>query len=476
MSARPELAAGHDRRWWTLSVLCAGVFMVVIDRTIVNVALPSIRVELGFSEVSLIWVVNAYLLTFAGFLLLAGRAGDLSGQRRFFLIGVAVFTLASCGCGTANSQWLLIAARAIQGLGSAIVMASSLSLIANLFREACDRAKAMGIYGFVYGAGQIFGVLLGGVVVSAVNWHWIFLINIPVGVLVLAFFALSSTGYVEHLKPGGFDIAGAASITAFSLLAVYGILNGNMTGWASAQTLGIAAGALSSLLLFLFIEAHTRAPLVPLRILRLRNLAVANTVNVLSSAAVSSWFVICALYLQYVLGLDPERVGLALLPAQLTLAASSLGLSAKLVIRFGIRGPLTTGLMLIATSLLIFALAPTSGSLAIDLLPGMLLMGLGTGMAFTPLSLAALADVTPTESGLASGVLNTVGLLGGAVGLATLASVAASKTSHTLASGASLSIALDSGYRAAFFDGAMLALIAAIVSGTLLRGGKAAPA
>src|SRR6266566_2196306 len=328
-------SARTSGRWLALMVLCLGALMIVLDTTIVNVALPSIRVDLGFSETSLAWVVNAYLLTFGGFLLLGGRLGDLFGPRRLFLIGITLFALASLACGLATTQGFLITARGIQGLGGAIVSAVALSLVMNLFPEPAERAKAMGVYGFVSAGGGSIGVLLGGVLTNALNWHWVFLVNLPVGVAVVALSLVLLPPGHGPAPAARLDIAGALTVTSSLMLAVYAIVNGNQAGWTSTQTLGLLAGAVVLLALFLTIEARVSSPLIPLRLFRLRNVATANVVGVLWAAAMFAWFFLSALYLQSVLGYSPLQVGLAFLPANLIMGAFSLGLSAKLVMRFG---------------------------------------------------------------------------------------------------------------------------------------------
>src|SRR3989440_5543305 len=411
-------------RWLALIVLYLGALMIVLDTTIVNVALPSIRASLGFSETSLAWVVNAYLLTFGGFLLLGGRLGDLFGQRRLFLIGITLFTLASLACGLATTQGFLVTARAIQGIGGAVVSAVALSLVMNLFTEPAERAKAMGLYGFVAAGGGSIGVLLGGILTNVLNWHWIFLVNLPVGVAVFALSLVLLPGNRGQASAGRLDIAGAVTVTASLMLAVYAIVNGNDAGWTSGRTIGLLVAAAALLALFLGIEARVRAPLMPLSLFRRRNVATANVVGVLWTAAMFAWFFLSALYLQLVLGYSPLQVGLAFLPANVIMGAFSLGLSAKLVTRFGTRLPILVGLLLAAVGLGLFARAPVGGDFATDVLPGMILLGLGAGMAFNPVLLAALSDVAPQDSGLASGVVNTSFMMGGAIGLAILASLA----------------------------------------------------
>jgi EmrB/QacA subfamily drug resistance transporter len=463
------------KRWLALYILCLGVLMIVLDTTIVNVALPSIRTDLHFSETTLVWVVNAYMLTFGGFLLLGGRLGDFFGYRRLFLAGIGLFTLASVACGLANTQSMLVAARAVQGLGGAVVSAVSLSLIMNLFTGPAERARAMGIYGFVCAGGGSIGVLLGGLLTSAFSWHWIFLVNVPIGVAVYALclrLLPASSG-----QPGShLDFAGAATVTTSLMFAVYAIVNGNAAGWTSAQSINLLAASAVLLGAFLLIEARVRAPLMPLALFGLRNVATANVVGVLWAAAMFAWFFISALYMQLVLGYTALQVGLGFLPANLIMAAFSLGWSAKLVMRFGLRLPLTAGLAMAAAGLLLFARAPLGGSFLVDILPGMLLLGLGAGIAFNPVLLAAMSDVKPEEAGLASGVVNTSFMMGGALGLAVLASLAEARSQSVLASGADPVAALNSGYHAAFLIGSAFAAAAAVLGAIFLRTGLPTPA
>jgi EmrB/QacA subfamily drug resistance transporter len=463
------MTIADNRRWLALYVLTLGSLMIVLDVTIVNVALPSIREDLGFSETSLAWVVNAYLLTYGGFLLLGGRLGDLYGHRRLFLVGIAVFTVASLLCGLSTTQWMLIGARTVQGLGGAVASAVSLSLMMTLFTEPAERAKAMGIFGFVAAGGGSIGVLLGGVLTDLISWHWIFLVNVPIGALVIALsLRLLPT---ERLQPvsGRLDVAGAVTVTGALIIAVYAIVNGNQNGWTSATTLGLLATSVVVLALFIAIEARVPAPLVPLGLFKHRNITVSNTVGVLWAAAMFAWFFLSALYLQLVLGYSPLQVGLSFLPANLIMGAFSIGLSAKLVMRFGFRKPLATGLLLAAAGLLLFVRAPVDGSFVVDVLPSMILLGFGAGIAFNPVLLAAMSDVEPSESGLASGLVNTSFMMGGALGLAVLASVAASRTHSLRLGGASELSALTGGYHVAFLVGAAFAAAGALIGGTLLR-------
>ena len=464
------------QRWAALAVLCLGVLMIVLDTTIVNVALPSIKADLAFTETSLVWVVNAYMLTFGGFLLLGGRLGDLYGHRRLFLAGITLFTLASLACGMAQSQGLLIAARAVQGLGGAVVSAVSLSLIMNLFTEPGERAKAMGVYGFVCAGGGSIGVLLGGVLTSSLSWHWIFLVNLPIGAAVYALCVMLLPGGKAQGAAGRLDVAGAITVTSSLMLAVYAIVNGNEAGWTSPHSLGLLGAAAVLMAIFLVIESRVAEPLMPLSLFRLRNVAVSNVAGVLWAAAMFAWFFISALYMQRVLNFTPMQVGLAFLPANIIMAVFSLGLSAKLVMRFGIRVPLAGGLLVATAGLALFARAPVDGTMLLDVVPGMVLLGLGAGVAFNPMLLAAMSDVSPSESGLASGVVNTSFMMGGAVGLAVLASLADARTHGLTAAGVALPAALNGGYQLAFVVSAGFALVAGLLGAVLLRPGAQAGA
>jgi EmrB/QacA subfamily drug resistance transporter len=457
------------KRWLALYVLCLGDLMIVLDSTIVNVALPSIRDDLGFSETSLAWVVNAYLLTFGGFLLLGGRLGDLFGHRRLFVYGISLFTAASLACGLATSQWFLVGARAVQGLGGAVVSAVALSLLMLLFTEHGERAKAMGVFGFVLSGGGTAGVLLGGILTDLLSWHWIFLVNVPIGIGVVFLSRRLLPEEQLHPAAGSLDVGGAVSVTGALMLAVYAIVNGNAKGWTSAQTLGLLGGAVALLAVFLIVEARARSPLVRLGLLRLRNFATANALGILMAAGLFATFFFSALYLQLILGYSPLRVGLAYLPSTLVWGATSLMLSDKAVMRFGIKPPLVGGLLIMAAGVLLFARAPVGGSYAVDILPTMLLQGFGAGIGFNPILLAAMGDVGPEEAGLASGVVNTAFMMGGALGLAILAALADSRTGSLAGSGHSHLDALNGGYHLAFLVGALFAIAAAFVGAALLR-------
>jgi EmrB/QacA subfamily drug resistance transporter len=456
-------------RWLALYVLCLGDLMIVLDSSIVNVALPSIQTDLGFSQAALAWVVNAYLLTFGGFLLLSGRFGDLLGNKRVFLGGVVSFTVASVACGMAPSAELLVVGRAVQGLGGAAVSAVALALIMGLFTDPGERAKAMGVFGFVMSGGGAVGVLLGGVLTGLFSWHWIFLVNVPVGVAVwvAARRVLPADGVA--VEKSRLDVGGAVMVTAALMLSVYAIVGGNEVGWTSARTLGLLGGGIVLLAAFVAREARIPHPLVPLRLFALRNVVISQVVGVFWAAAMFAWFFLAAIYLQKVLHYDALQVGLAFIPTSVVMAYCSLRVSDRLVMRFGIRPPLTVGLLLAAASLALFSQAPVAGSFAVDVLPSMLLLGAGAGIAFNPVLLAAMGDVEPHESGLASGVVNTSFMMGGALGLAVLVSISTARTESLLADGTGSVEALNGGLQMAGAAGAVAALLAAVVGGAFLR-------
>ncbi len=468
--AAPSAAHGLSNRirWLAFAVMGIGTLMNVLDTTIANLALTKIGADLGFSQAGLAWVVNAYLLTFGGFLLLAGRMGDLFGPRRVFLVGLAVFTGASLLCGVAHSQVVLIVARAIQGLGAAVVAAVSLSIIMTLFADGPERAKAMGIFAFIASGGGALGAVVGGYITAHFDWHWNFLINIPIGIAVY-FGTMATVPDIKGVKSGRLDVAGAATITSALLLAVYAVVQAKDEGWTSQATLLRFAGAVALVALFIAIEKKVANPLVPLSLFKSRNIVVTNIAGVLWAAAMFAWFFLISLYMQSVLGLDAQTTGLAFVPADAIMAAFSVGLSARMVNKFGIRGPMAVGLLLAAVGLLLFARAPVGGDVWVDVVPGMLILGVGAGMAFNPLFLAAMSDAKPEEAGLASGLVNTSFMMGGALGLAGLASLAASRSAVFTGQGFGPVAALNGGYHAAFVAGAACAIVAALLAGFLLR-------
>jgi EmrB/QacA subfamily drug resistance transporter len=478
MSADAVQAATLDdhRRWWALMVLCLGVLMIVLDATVVNVALPSIREDLKFTENALVWVVNAYMLTFGGSLLLGGRLGDLYGHRRLFLIGITLFTIASLACGVAQTQGLLIAARALQGLGGSIVLAVALALIMNMFPDDAERARATGVYGFVCASGGSIGVLLGGTLTSVLNWRWIFLIDMPIGVAVYALCLSLLPNIRAEVIDGRLDVWGAVTVMMSLALTMYAIVDGNQAGWISAHTLSLLACAVALFAVFLVIEARETMPLLPLGIFKHRNLTISNIVGALWAAGGAAWFFISALYMQLVLGYGPMRVGLVFLPSNLISAAFALGLSAKLVRHCGIKKPLAIGLLLIAIGFALFAGVPVDGGFMMDVLPSMVLFGLGSGAAYSPLLLCGMSDVAPSRSGLASGIINTAWVMGGSLGLAILASVSIACTNDLLASGATTNVAVASGYRVALMLAAACVGTAALLAAVFLRTKIPAPA
>ena len=452
--------ASPRRRWIALVVLCVGVLMIILDSTIVNVALPSIQSDLGFSQSSLAWVVNSYLITFGGFLLLAGRLGDLIGRKRIFMIGLTVFISASLFCGLAQSQGLLIGARFVQGVGGAMTSAVILGMIVTMFPEPREQARAIGVYSFVAAAGASIGLLAGGVLTQAINWHWIFFVNIPIGIAT-ALLAVRLVERDDGIGLGqGADVLGAVLLVSALMLGVYAIVEATDYGWASIHTLGFGFTALALLGAFIVREARTMKPLVPLRIFRSRNTSGANLIAALMVAGMFGMFFLGALYLQRVLGYDAMQIGLAFLPVAVLIGALSLGLSARLNMRFGARATLLPGLGFIFVGLLLFARAPVGASYLSDVLPVMVLLGIGAGLCFPSLMTLAMSDATASDSGLASGLINTTTQVGGALGLAVLATLSTTRTGSLLAAGDSSASALTSGFHLAFVIGAGLVVAA----------------
>jgi EmrB/QacA subfamily drug resistance transporter len=456
-------------RWMALYVLCAGVLMIVLDATIVNVALPSIQDDLGFSQSSLAWVVNAYLIAFGGRLLLAGRIGDLIGQRRIFLVGLGVFTVASLLCALAQSQELLIGARFVQGVGGALSSAVVLGMIVTMFPEPRDQAKAIGVYGFVASAGGSIGLLAGGALTQAINWHWIFVVNLPIGVAT----ALLALRLVEG-RPGiglrqGADVPGAALLTSGLMLGVYTILEVGDQGWGSTRTLGLGAIALALLAAFVVRQALIANPLMPLRLFRSRNLAGANVVQALLVVGMFGMFFLGALYLQQILGYDAFQVGLAFLPGTIVMGTMSLRFSGPLNMRFGVRATLIPSLVCIGAGMALFARTPVHATYVTHILPTQILFGLGAGLGFPGLMTFAMSGVDPRDSGLASGLVNTSVQVGGAIGLAVLATLAAERTDTLRAGGEAAASALNGGYHLAYLVGAGLVAVTIAIALVVLR-------
>jgi EmrB/QacA subfamily drug resistance transporter len=445
------------------------MLMIVLDATIVNVALPSIQDDLGFSQGNLAWVVNAYLIAFGGLLLLAGRIGDLIGQRRIFLIGLAIFTVSSLLCAVSQSEGMLIAARFVQGVGGALSSAVILGMIVTMFPEPREQAKAIGVFGFVASAGGSIGLIAGGILTQAISWHWIFFINLPVGIAT-AFLALRFVDAPKGLGlKQGADIPGALLLTSSLMLGVYTILGVGEHGWGSSQTLGL--GALSLVLGAAFIarQARIENPLMPLRLFRSRNVAGANVVQALLVVGMFGMFFLGALYLQRVLGYDALKVGLTFLPATIVMGAMSLRVSGPVTMRFGPKPVLLASLGFIITGLLLFARTPVDGTYVTDIMPPMILIGLGAGLGFPSLMTLAMSGATPSDSGLASGLVNTSVQVGGAIGLAVLATLASERSDKLLAKGENTASALTSGYHLAYLVGAALVAVAGVVAVTVLK-------
>jgi EmrB/QacA subfamily drug resistance transporter len=457
-------------RWLALYVLCVGVLMIVLDVTVVNVALPSIQDDLGFSQSSLAWVVNAYLIAFGGLLLLAGRFGDILGRKRVFMAGLGVFTVASLLCGAAQSQEVLVASRFVQGVGGAMTSAVVLGMIVTMFPEPREQAKAIGVYGFVASAGGSVGLLAGGVLTQSINWHWIFFVNVPIAI-VTGVLAMRLVERDEGIGFGkGADVAGAVLITSSLMLGVYTIVKPAADyGWGSARALGLAAASLALLAAFVVREARARNPLIPLRIFRSRNVSGANVIQALLVAGMFGLFFLGALYLERVLGYDPLEIGLAFLPATIVMGILSLRYSELLIMRFGARTLLFPGMLLITVGLVLFSLAPVDGSYVRNVLPVMLLLGLGIGVSFPALMTLAMSGATQADAGLASGLVNTTAQVGGALGLAALATLSATRSDNLIEDGEATASALTSGYHLAFLIGAGLVVAGIVVAVTVLE-------
>jgi EmrB/QacA subfamily drug resistance transporter len=453
------------QRWTALYVLCTGMLMIVLDITVVNVALPSIKVDLGFSQADLAWVVNGYLIAFGGLLLLSGRLGDLLGRRDILLIGLAIFVAASVLCGVAQSQEVLVGARFIQGVGGAMASAVILGMIVTMFPEPAEQAKAIGVFAFVASAGGSIGLLAGGVLTESINWHWIFFINVPIGV--------ATAVLVQRLLPrdkgigfgGGADVPGAVLITSSLMLGVYTIVKpAAEQGWGDPQTLILSAISLGLLALFIIREATASNPLMPLRIFRERNIAGANIVQALGVAGMFGTFFLGSLYLEQVKGYSPLEIGVAFLPGTLIMGMLSIRYSDRLVMKYGPKTVLVPGLLLIVGSLLWFSRIPVDSDYVVDLLPLMVLLGLGAGTSFPALMKLAMSSATPQDAGLASGLVNTSAQVGGAIGLAVLATVSASRTETLAGDGESAAAALTGGFHTAFLVAAALVVASIVVA------------
>jgi EmrB/QacA subfamily drug resistance transporter len=465
---------GSRSRWLALVVLCAGMLMIVLDATIVNVALPSIQRDLGFSQASLAWVVNAYLIPFGGLLLLAGRVGDLVGRKRIFMTGLAVFTAASLLCGLAGNQGMLILARLIQGVGGAMTSTVILGVIVTMFPERREQARAIGVFSFTAAAGGSIGLLAGGVITQAVSWHWIFFVNLPIGIvaIVLAWRLIESDPGIGLGQ--GADVPGAFLVTSALMLGVYTIVEARDYGWSSVHTVGLGALAVVLLMAFFIRQARAENPLLPLSLFRSRNVSGANLVQILMVAGIFGMFFLGALYLQRVLHYNPMQIGLAFLPVAVAIGAFSFRLSAQLNTRFGARAMLLVGLALTMVGLALFARAPVDASYVRDVLPSMVLLGVGGGLAFPALMTLGMSGATASDSGLISGLINTTAQVGGSLGLAVLATLATSRSDQLLAAGQGTAAALTGGYQLAFGIGAGLVGAAIVVAATVLQPEAAA--
>ena len=463
-------------RWLALVVLCAGFLMIILDQTIVNVALPSIQNDLGFSQASLAWVINAYLIAFGGLLLLAGRLGDLIGRKRIFLAGLAVFTSASFLCGISVNPEMLVAARFVQGLGGAMTSSVILGMIVTLFPEPQVRVRAIGVYSFVASAGAAIGLLAGGVLTEAISWHWIFFVNLPIGIATAALAVRLLASERGSGLGEGADVPGAVLVTAALMLGVYTIVEAADYGWGSLHTLGFGSVAFGLLTAFVARQASAANPLLPLRVFRSRNVSGANLAQAFMMGGFFGMFFLGALYMQRVLGYGPTDVGLAFLPVAVVIGTLSLGFSERLNTRFGARTVLLLGLSLGVLGLSLLTRAPTDAAYIIDILPATTLLGVGAGLSFPALMTLAMSGATPSDSGLASGLVNTTQQVGGALGLSILATLATTRTDGMLADGVGDASALTSGYHLAFGVGAGFVAAAIALAATVLRRETAAQA
>jgi EmrB/QacA subfamily drug resistance transporter len=466
----PPVATENDRsRWLALYVLCGSMLMIVLDATIVNVALPAIKSDLHFTPASLAWVVNTYLIAFGGLLLLAGRLGDLIGRRRIFLIGLAVFTVASAVCGFAVNQQTLVVARFVQGAGGALTSAVVLGMIVTMFPAPQEQAKAICVFAFVASAGGAVGLLAGGVIAQAISWHWIFFVNVPIGVAV----ALASLRLVPTDQGQGFgagaDVAGAAMVTGALMLAVYTIVKpAAEKGWLASETLALGALSLALLVGFVARQRYAASPLMPLTLFRSRNLAGANLIQLIGAAGMFGAFFLGTLYLQNLRHYNALQIGLAFLPVTICMGTLSVRYSERLITSFGARAAALLGLVLMAVALALLAVAPADADYVTQLLPTMALLGLGAGACFPALIGLGMDGVEPHQAGLASGLVNTTAQIGGALGLAVLATLSSTRTHHLASSGHSKDAALLSGYHLAFWIAAGLIAVAVAVATKLL--------
>jgi EmrB/QacA subfamily drug resistance transporter len=472
-SAVEQAPAGEDRRrWLALAVIVAAQFMVVLDVAIVNVALPSIKTDLHFSQESLQWVITAYSIFFGGVLLLGGRLADLLGRRRLFLAGLLLFTISSLLDGLAWSEGSLIVFRSLQGLGAALLSPAALSILTTTFREGRDRNLALGIWGAASGSGGAAGVLLGGALTSALSWSWIFFINVPVGIAVMGVTPWLLRESRADLRHRYFDFAGAASITGGLMLLVYALTRATQHGWGTAETIGLLAASALLIASFFVIEYRSKAPLLPLRIFRLRTLSASNIAGLLMGGAIFSQFFLLTLYMQQVLHYSALKTGVAYIGLTLTIIAFS-AVAQALVTRFGVRPVLPAGLALSTLALVLFARLPVHGSYFSDLFPAFIISGLGLALAFVPMSIGALTGVRQADAGIASGLINTNQQIGGAIGVALATTIATTFTTHYVDAHVGANAlggpALTHGFQIAFYVLAALAALGAVLSAVLLE-------
>ncbi|MEU2440068.1 MFS transporter [Streptomyces rubradiris] len=465
----PPSAQPSRSRWLALGILCTGNLMIILDGSIVTVALPTIQQDLGFTQSGLAWVVNSYLIAFAGLLLLSGRLGDLLGSKNVFTVGLTVFTAASLACGVASAPWALVTFRFVQGVGGALASAVALGMIITLFQDAAERAKALAVYAFVAAAGSSVGLILGGVLTQSLSWEWVFLVNVPIGVAAIALTLRVIPGLPGIGLREGADVAGSLLVTSGLMLLVYTIIKAEDYTWGDARTLGLLAGSLVLLTAFVVRQARAAKPLLSLHIFRSRNISGANLIMLLMVAGLFGYQFCTALYFQNVLGYDALKTGLAFLPAPVTIAVVSLGLAARLNQRFGARPVLIGGLLLVAVALALLARVPSDGQYAVDIVPAFVLLGLGFGAAMPALMGQAMSVDSPGDAGIASGLVNTTQQVGAPIGTAVLATVAASRTASLLKDNQSQVDALTGGFRLAYALSAAFVVVSLLVAAFLLR-------
>lgn len=470
----PPPSQPSTSRWLALGILCTGNLMIILDGSIVTVALPTIQQDLGFSQSGLAWVVNSYLIAFAGLLLLSGRLGDLLGSKQVFTVGLVVFTAASLACGLASAPWALVTFRFIQGVGGALASAVALGMIITLFQDAGERAKALAVYAFVAAAGSSLGLILGGVLTQSLGWEWVFLVNVPIGVVAIVLTLRAVPGLPGIGLREGADVTGSVLVTSGLMLLVFTIVKADDYTWGDARTLGLLAASLVLLAAFVVRQARAAKPLLPLHIFRNRIISGANVIMLLMVAGLFGYQFCTALYLQNVLGFDALKTGLAFLPAPVTIAVVSLGLAARLNQRFGARPVLLGGLLLVAVALVLLARVPSDGQYLVDIVPAFVLLGLGFGAAMPALMGQAMAVTSPSDAGIASGLVNTTQQVGASLGTAVLATLAASRTASLLADNESQVDALTSGFRLAYTLSAAFVVVSVLVAAFVLRTPRSA--